>query len=161
MRRIFAILALFVVLGFVSGCYSVTEKVTQEQVQKAIEAKAAANNEDVEIDGDNKGMTIKTTTEDGDAEVTVKSNMKNTGDWCAEGSNWNYQGTSDAGSANAEWKIIGMINSGEYNGLCHVKYTATTPQGDTVMDYYFSEDGKSGYFEMDMNGQKIKQEWSN
>ena len=150
-------------VSFVSGCYSVTEKVTQEQVQTAIEAKAAANGEDVdvEIDGNNKKMTVKTTTKDGDAEVTVKSNMKNTDDWCAEGSNWQYAGTTDTGNANAEWKIVGLMKSGEYNGLCHVKYTATTPQGDTVMDYYFSEDGNSGYFEMDMNGQKIKQEWSN
>ena len=116
---------------------------------------------DVEIDANNNEMTIETTTEDGDAKVIVKSDIKNTDDWCMEGSNWNYEATTDQGNANAEWKVVGLINSGEYKGLCHVKYTATGPEGDAIMDYYFSEDGESGYFEMNVGDQVIKQEWSN
>ena len=159
MNRIFTILALLVMLGFVSGCTTVIEKVTEEQVENAIEANAAAHGEnvDVEIDVDNKEMTIETD----EGTVNVKSDMKNTDEWCATGSNWDYSATTDAGNANAEWKIVGLINSGEYDGLCHVKYTATGPEGDVIMDYYFSEDGESGYFEMNVGGQVIKQEWSN
>ena len=29
-----------------------------------------------------------------------------------------------------------------------------------IIDYYFSKDGKSGYLEMDVNGKKMKQQWS-
>ena len=163
MRKLFVILALFVMIFFVFGCTNVVEKVTEEQVEAAIKANAASHGEDVdvEIDANNNEMTIETTTEDGDAKVIVKSDIKNTDDWCMEGSNWNYEATTDQGNANAEWKVVGLINSGEYKGLCHVKYTPTGPEGDAIMDYYFSEDGESGYFEMNVGDQVIKQEWSN
>ncbi len=59
-----------------------------------------------------------------------------------------------------EWKVIGLGTSGKYSGLCHVKYTAQTADGEVGMDYHFSEDGESGFIEMDIMGQKITQEWS-
>jgi len=158
MRKLIIMLAILVM--FISGCYSTTTVVTEEQLEKAIEEKAAAQGEDVdvEIDLDKNKQEMKIETDEGTIEV--KSDMKNTDEWCAAGSTWDYTATTDAGNANAEWNIIGLINSGEYSGLCHVKYIATTPQGDSTMDYYFSEDGESGYFEMDVGGQVIKQEWS-
>ncbi len=61
--------------------------------------------------------------------------------------------------SNAQWIIEELITTGEYSGLCHIVYTAETPEGDVQIDYYFSENGESGYFEMNVNGQVIKNEW--
>ena len=62
---------------------------------------------------------------------------------------------------NGEWRVIGLGTSGKYSGLCHVKYTATTADGETVgMDYWFTEDGESGIIEMEVMGQTITQEWT-
>ena len=152
-------MAILLLFGFI-GCMTVTEVVTEEQLEKSMED-AGAENVDVDINDGGKEMTIKTTTDDGDAEVTVKSDIKNTDEWCAAGSNWNYAATTDEGNANAEWNIVGLMTSGEYDGLCHVVYEGTGPTGEkSTMDYYFSEDGESGYFEMNVGGQVIKQEWN-
>lgn len=104
------------------------------------------------------GKTTTTMT-DGDSKVTVESTGDNS--WCPAGGNWKYSGSTEAGMANAEWKVDKLMTSGKYSGLCHVIYTAEGPQGDVNMDYYFSEDGDSGYVVMDVNGQKIESEWSN
>ena len=62
--------------------------------------------------------------------------------------------------ASAQWKIQGIMDSGDYAGLCHVISVTQTPLGDTTIDYYFAEDKESGYFEMKLpNGQVVKQEW--
>ena len=103
------------------------------------------------------GPTTTIETEDGKATVTV-SGMDES--WCPEGGSWDFQGTTDEGAATASWKIDKLMTSGEYEGLCHVVYTAEGPEGSIKMDYYFSEDGESGYVEMNINGQKISQEWS-
>jgi hypothetical protein len=52
------------------------------------------------------------------------------------------------------------MTSGEYAGLCHVIMSAQGAEGEVMTaDYYFSEDGESGYYEMEVNGQTFKQEW--
>jgi major membrane immunogen (membrane-anchored lipoprotein) len=90
---------------------------------------------------DTTTVTTTTTTEEG--EVT---------DWTVT-----VTGTETTGEAT--WKVDKLVTSGEYAGLCHVIYTSTTPEGEMTMDYYFNEDGTEGYYEMEVNGQKITQEW--
>jgi len=102
--------------------------------------------------------TVEISTDEGD--VTIESSISEGADWCEAGSNWQMTTTTQQGEANAQWIIQGLVDSGEYAGLCHVQYTAQTPEGESVVDYYFSEDGESGYFEMEVNGQTIKQEWN-
>ncbi len=108
----------------------------------------------------NNGVTSTIETNDGQQTTTVTGNAGDDG-WCPEGGNWQMQSEGTQGSSEAEWKIDKLETSGEYSGLCHVIYTAKTPQGDIKMDYWFDESGENGYYEMDMNGQKIKQEWHN
>ncbi|MBT6775063.1 hypothetical protein HOA91_06875 [Candidatus Woesearchaeota archaeon] len=95
-----------------------------------------------------------------DVEVEIETSGINTGEWCEKGAEWKYAAEMETGTTNAKWTNEGMIESGKYAGLCHVIYTSTGPEGSAKMDYYFSEDGESGYFELDVNGQKIASEWS-
>ncbi len=95
--------------------------------------------------------TTKTVTTD---EGTVTANLGNTSSWCQTGADWNYQGNDgESGS----WKIVELVSGGKYDGLCHVVFSGMGAN----MDYYFNEDGETGYFEMIMpNGQKVSQSWS-
>jgi hypothetical protein len=82
-------------------------------------------------------------------------------EWCKAGEQWQFKTTQEGIDASAQWEIQGIVESGEYAGLCHVISTATTPLGETSMDYYFAEDGESGYFEMKLpDGSTVKQEWT-
>ena len=101
--------------------------------------------------------TIKT--DEGDVEVETSG--LDTGDWCPEGGSWKYAANVEGADSSGEWKVIGLENSGKYAGLCHVTYNVDAgSQGQIEMEYWFTEDGESGYVEMDFNGQKITQEWS-
>ena len=51
------------------------------------------------------------------------------------------------------------MTEGQYEGLCHIVMNFQGPEGEMVWDYYISEDGETGYLEMEMNGQTITQEW--
>lgn len=104
--------------------------------------------------------TSKTTITSEQGDVEIETSGLDSDEWCQAGAEWKMTSTMDQGPASAQWIIEGLVTSGEYAGLCHVIYTADTPEGETRMDYYFSEDGESGYFEMEMNGQTIKQEWN-
>ena len=96
---------------------------------------------------------------DSGTEKVVVYGSAGTGDWCAAGGNWQMSATGDQGATTATWKIDKLETSGKYAGLCHVIYKGNTPQGDILMDYWFDKDGKNGYYEIDVNGQKISQEW--
>jgi len=98
-------------------------------------------------------------TEEGGEEVTITAEAGAEG-WCEAGANWEMTATGAEGGTEATWVIEGLVTSGEYAGLCHVIYTVTDPSGEVMhMDYWFDESGESGYFEMDVGGQKFKQEW--
>jgi hypothetical protein len=103
--------------------------------------------------------TDKQTIETGEGQVTVEGMTPATGEWCQAGANWQWTGTESQGDTTAAWKIDKLMTSGKYSGLCHVIYTAKTPQGDLKMDYYFDQSGENGYVEMEAGGQKISQEW--
>jgi uncharacterized protein YceK len=92
-------------------------------------------------------------------DVQIEASGFDSDNWCQAGAEWKMTGDFDEGETNAQWNIEGLMTSGEFEGLCHVIYTTQTPEGETQMDYYFSEDGETGYFEMDINGQKFTQEW--
>ena len=109
-------------------------------------------------DGETKTVTTTTTTEDETVTTTV-TGTEGVDSWCPEGGDWSMtvEGTETTGEST--WKVDKLISGGQFDGLCHVVYTATSPEGDVVIDYYFNEGGTEGFFEMDMNGQKITQEW--
>jgi uncharacterized protein YceK len=106
------------------------------------------------------GNTVTTTVEtDEGKQTTTVTGEEGADSWCPEGGNWQMESTGAEGDASATWKIDKLETSGEYKGLCHVIYTVDGPDGKMVMDYWFDESGENGYYEMEINGQKIKQEW--
>lgn len=123
--------------------------------------KTVVKTDDATVTVENGDSTVTSTvkTDEGDQTTTV-TGTEGSDSWCPEGGEWKMTSTGAQGDMNAEWEIDKLMTSGKYEGLCHVIYTADTPDGKMTMDYYFSEDGESGYFIMDMNGQKIEQEWS-
>ncbi len=99
-------------------------------------------------------VDYEATTEEGKVTGTQTS-----AEWCAAGSNWQY--AASTGAETATWKVIGY-GTGKYAGLCHVLYTAQSAEGTTTMDYYFSQDGKSGYYEIKTpDGQVMSMQLSN
>ena len=105
-----------------------------------------------------QSKTVEYSTDDGN--VKIEATGVDSDEWCQTGAQWKMSGSFDEGNTNAQWVIKGLMTSGQFAGLCHVEYKAVTPEGTTTMDYYFSEDGESGYVEMDINGQKFTQEWN-
>ncbi|MBW2991078.1 hypothetical protein KY348_05240 [Candidatus Woesearchaeota archaeon] len=138
-------IGLLVVLILLTGC---GKKVVEKGIEKEMGGEA-----DVDIGKDK--VTVET--EEGTVEVTGTDNDE----WCQEGAEWTFTSKQPEEQGDARWIIKGLISSGEYAGLCHVEYTFESEGETGKMDYYFSEDGESGYFEIEAGGQKIKQEWSN
>jgi len=144
MKKILIICFLLTFLLLVLGCQKVAEEAMEAQIE-------SETGQDAEVDISEGKMTIETD------EGRVEIEGFDSDEWCQEGAEWNFASTTEA--ANAQWIIEGLMNSGEYSGLCHVVYTSEGPDGTARMDYYFAEDGETGYFEMDVNGQKMKSEW--
>jgi len=103
------------------------------------------------------GTNTIVTTDDGNT-VTV-TGTAGEDSWCPEGGDWKFASNGPNGDAKATWKVDKIMTSGKYSGLCHVIYTANDGDTKVNMDYYFSENGKSGYYVMDVNGQKFEQTW--
>jgi len=126
----------------------------------------AACSKNVDTQG-NVYTTQKTVT--GETKTTIETKegqtvtIQGTGgsEWCSPGSDWKMTAVGGTQDATATWKVIKLETSGEYAGMCHVLYTLKTQNGqNVVMDYWFAKDGKSGYYEANINGQKVKQSWS-
>ncbi len=100
---------------------------------------------------------VTITIEDEGEEVVV-TGEGGVGEWCQAGANWEMTATGED-EAQASWIIDKLETSGEYEGLCHVVYTVTEDGEEMRMDYWFDESGENGYVEIDVGGQKIKQEW--
>lgn len=140
--------SLLLILILLTGCARrIVEKAAEEEIEERTGGEA-----DVDIGKD------KVTVETGEGKVEVTG--MDSDEWCQEGAEWKFTSKEPEEQGDAHWIIKGLMTSGEYAGLCHVEYTVETEEGTTKMDYYFSEDGESGYFEMEVGGQKIKQEWS-
>jgi len=105
------------------------------------------------------GPAYKQTIETDEGKVTIEGTA-GSDEWCQAGANWQWTGSAPEGDSTATWKIEELMTSGKYDGLCHVVYMADTPDGKTTVNYYFSEDGETGYMEMEINGQTFTQEWS-
>jgi hypothetical protein len=148
MKKILLLLSLVVLISLV-GCQQVAEQAMEANLE-------AETGGDVEVDISEGEMTIET--EEGT--IHMETTEANTGHWCQEGTEWQYAAAMTEGNTNAQMTVEGLIDFGEYEGLCHVVYVAEGPDGDAQMDYYFSEDGESGYFEMNVNGEVMKSQWS-
>jgi hypothetical protein len=139
------------------------DKVTQvskSQIKFNIEDAVEGKDTRVKIEGD-EGEIIVQEIEPTMEAAAIEKTVDLGDDWCKEGAAWSFKSTAPDMAASGEWIIKGLMTSGEYSGLCHVEYRMQTAEGETTMDYYFAEDGESGYFEMKMpDGSAIKQEWT-
>lgn len=148
-KTILSIIGILILAVLVLGCQKASEKATGLSIEKQIEAESG---QDVDVDINGNQMTMKTD----DGTVKVETNMVGEDDWCPEGGEWKMAAQTDDGNVNAQWKIDKIVASGEYKGLCHVVYATQTPNGEMKMDYWFDESKENGFYEIDMNGKKMK-----
>ncbi len=137
--RDFMTVGVLLVFVLVAGCSS------DSSAQESVTSLAVAE----------PGATV--TASEGTA-ISVEGD-KATADWCQAGSQWDWSSQRIETDGEVSWVVDKLETSGEYAGLCHVVFSASGPEGDISMDYWFDETGKNGYVEMDANGQHIKQEW--
>ncbi|MBW2999287.1 YgdI/YgdR family lipoprotein [Candidatus Woesearchaeota archaeon] len=105
-------------------------------------------------DTEERGETVTVISEQ-DGEEVVVTTTEGDDSWCAAGSSWHMTGPDDTTGC----KVIRLETSGEYRGLCHVICTMMAADEEVEWKYWFDESGDNGFVEMDINGQKIKQEW--
>ncbi|GBE56990.1 hypothetical protein BMS3Bbin16_01205 [archaeon BMS3Bbin16] len=158
MKRILYLMLLLMVVATVSGCLGGSTDKSETTIKNdegTIKMKTETSG------GGERQVETKIETEDGEQTVVITGSMMgNTDDWCPEGGNWDMKSTGVGGTATANMKIDKLVTTGKYAGLCHVVYTTKSPEGEMQIDYWFDESGKHGFYEMDINGQKISQEWT-
>ncbi|MEA3430951.1 MAG: hypothetical protein U9R08_06790 [Nanoarchaeota archaeon] len=79
------------------------------------------------------------------------SKVVNAGEWCVPGSEWGLDFERE-GLEPGEVFVKGVEVTGEYKGLCNVKYKGSF---DSV-EYWFNKDGKTGYYQVGV----FVREWS-
>jgi len=100
--------------------------------------------------------TIQITGEEEGEEATVTVESGVSGEWCSPGANWKLSGAE----ASSQCKVVGPETSGEYQGLCHIRCSVASAEEQANIEYWIDKSGHHGYMEMNINGQKFKQEWS-
>jgi hypothetical protein len=158
MKKIGLIVFVFLVVITLLGCLSGTSKETETKIKTdegEIEIKTETQEESEVTESE-----IKLETDEGEQTITIKGTAGEKADeWCPEGGDWEMQSSGVQGEATATWRVDRLETNGKYAGLCHVIYTAQTPEGEMKVEYWFDETGEKGYYEMDIGGQKITQEF--
>lgn len=131
---------LFAIALLLAGCSSVVYEDADGQVEVEDQGNGQVN-----IEIEDGGETIE-------IEATEGADF-----WCQEGAEWNMMAHDDSVS----WEISGLEEGGEFDGLCHVVYKMKGAGDDANIDYYFTEDGESGWMIMHTGGETFKQEWHN
>jgi len=80
-------------------------------------------------------------------------------EWCIIGGYWQVDDPNLAIFGEGEWIIHGVILEGKYKDLCHVVYQVKVEEQALKLDYFFSENGKHAYYELEFGGEKIVDEW--
>jgi major membrane immunogen (membrane-anchored lipoprotein) len=157
MKKVLFFMLVVMVVASLSGCLGGAPEKTETKIKTdegTIEMKTETS--------DGKETTTfetKVETEEGEQTVKITGTAGEKADeWCPEGGDWSLQGTGAGGEVTATWKVDKLITNGKYAGLCHVIYTAKNPEGEIKADYWFDESGERGFYEMNLNGQKITQE---
>ena len=139
MKKILIILA--VLLIAITGC---TEYV-EETMEQDIEEKTGEDAE-VEIEGN----SVKITGSDDGTDYEIEASGDGD-EWCDDDAAFNIQATG-ANSGQYIWEVVGIVNSGEYNGLCHMKAYLETPDGTIESDYYVDEEGETVHMQLSSSG---------
>ena len=158
-KAILAIIVLVSVMLLV-GCQQPADQQTNDDTMADGDQQATADGDgDTEADGDGDsdgdGDTTTTTVSDGDTDVTVTT-TEGTDDWCSAGSTWSMDMQGEE-SGFANWEVLGIMDSGEYAGYCHITYEYAVGEDTMNVDLYLTED-EGGFMVMEANGQTITQE---
>ncbi len=157
-KLIYIVLVIMLILGL-SGCLSTPAETKSETRIKTGDDEVKTKTE-TRVTGSGPSQTFETTFETDEGKQTVKiTGTEGKEGWCPVGGDWNMESTGLEGVETASWKVIGLETTGKYAGLCHVLYTSKSAEGDVKIDYWFEESGDRGYYEMDVGGQKIAQEF--
>ncbi|MFH2027714.1 MAG: hypothetical protein ABIJ08_01115 [Nanoarchaeota archaeon] len=157
------LVAVLVLSLFLAGCGPSGSSVdTSDTSDISSDADIDINTDDGKVSVEKTGdkTTISVQSDDGkDMDVEVTTLNRGSGDWCPVGGEWKYATTVDQGSVQGQWEVLGFETSGEYKGLCHVKYKVEQAGQTINMEYWFEEGGKDGYVKMNAGGQEFVQEW--
>jgi len=152
MKKIMFLL-LAVMLLLVVGCtQSIAENVAENQLEAQIEAEGG--DADVEIDGDS--VTIEYS--DGEGNEISISGSETGNDWCDGAAAWNMKVTGEDGTV-SEWKSE-FVDSGEYEGTCHVTFTSDGPEGSSRVETWYTENGGMSHTEVTNDGETIVQDYN-
>lgn len=156
MKKIIAIIALLVLISLV-GC----KQAAEESIEKGIEAETGY---EPEVDIGEKQIDIQAEAGEIEAEVVTgeEAKVKVEGElpieeaveWCKENEEW----TITKGAS--KMTVVGIVDSGKYQGYCHVRYEAPEDSRLSAFDFYFDKEG-NGYQVLTVNGQQIENEWPN
>ena len=127
---------------FLVGCQDIKES----GLEQKLESKGL---EHAEVDLDNEEITVKT---ESGTEIKVEGFKE--GEWCPKGAI--VTANSDEGDMTVEF--VGILDQGEFSGLCHKIMNVQGPSGPMEVNVYVNEDGK-GFQVVDYNGQEFKQEY--
>jgi hypothetical protein len=159
MNKIVTIVFILLVMVALTGCLAGNSKKTETKI-KTDDGEVEVKTE-IQVDKEATESEIKVETDKGEQTITIKGTAGEKGDeWCPEGGDWKMESSGVQGEATASWRVERLETSGKYAGLCHVIYTAQTPEGEMKVEYWFDETGEKGYYEMEVGGQKITQEFN-
>lgn len=138
-KTILGVLVVSLFLLIVVGCQSHSVEYTTDEGH-------------VEMEGDGTEGTIVVETEDGTQTAEYKTGADS---WCQEGAEWSSTGYD----ASTSMIVEGIVESGKYEGYCHVTYDVETADTSANIDYYFDEEG-NGYQVMEIDGQTYESSWT-
>jgi len=161
MKKIVYFMLILGMIAALSGCLSSSESADKTETKIKTDEGAIEMKTETSGGGGSGRIETKIETEEGEQKVVITGNLDELSDeWCPEGGDWSMQATGVEGEASATWKVDKLVATGKYAGLCHVIYTAKTSEGEMKMEYWFDESGTRGFYEMDINGQKMSQQWT-
>jgi len=138
MKKYIAII--FVILLIALSACNPIEEIQEEQLEAEIEAESG---EDVEVELDDDTYTITSETDEGTVTIT---GSEGSGDWCDEDLFMNVEGmNTETGELSYTVEFEGIVESGEYEGLCKGKVIMDTEEGTLDYTYWFDEDEEHGH----------------
>jgi hypothetical protein len=142
------ILLLLVLLLLVVGC---TTGVTEDAMEEQLEAEGGEA--EVEIDGEDVYIEYS----DGENEIIIDGNTGDN-DWCMGNAAWNMQVTGEDGTVST-W-VSEFEDSGEYEGLCHLTFTSEGPEGSSLVETWYTEDGAVSHTEITNDGETVTMDYN-
>lgn len=138
-RNIYYMIFIVVILLIFGGCTKLAG--TDENNANGNIDEDVNENADTDVDED-------VSTEDSNTEKSDGN------DWCEEGAV--FKMSTSEGSV--ETTILGIVDTGKYEGYCHMRTESKDTEETAIIDYYYDKDG-NGYQVMNIDGEKFEMSW--